>query len=137
MGFFQSKKDVQEVLGGFFRMLMADEKMGPKLLASNLTLRFNYRKPETAITVDLSGDRLQLYYDDYTSSADIEMSMDAETAHQFWLGEVNLPMALARRQMTAKGPIPKILKLLPIITNAYALYPRYLHDLGRDPAHAE
>jgi hypothetical protein len=47
-------------------------------------------------------------------------------AHRFWLGNVNLVIALARREMVAKGPIPKILKLLPIIKPAYVLYPQYL-----------
>jgi hypothetical protein len=56
--------------------------------------------------------------------------MKADTAHKFWRGDVNLVTALARREITAKGPIPKILKLLPIIKPAYALYPQYLEKIG-------
>ena len=42
----------------------------------------------------------------------------------------NLVIALARREMVAKGPIPKILKLLPVIKPAYELYPKYLSEKG-------
>jgi hypothetical protein len=32
--------------------------------------------------------------------------------------------------MVARGPIPKILKLLPVIKPAYDLYPKYLLEKG-------
>ena len=35
---------------------------------------------------------------------EIVMSMEADTAHKFWLGKVNVTMALAKGQMKAKGP---------------------------------
>jgi len=56
--------------------------------------------------------------------------MKADIAHKFWFGKVNLTMALTRRQMVAKGPIPKILKLLPAIKPSYAMYPKYLDENG-------
>jgi hypothetical protein len=40
--------------------------------------------------------------------------------------------ALARRQIIAKGPIPKILKLLPAVEPMYQMYPQILHALERD-----
>jgi len=54
------------------------------------------------------------------------MFMNADVAHKFWLGEINLVMAVARRQMVVKGPIPRILKLLPVIRPAYSMYKEYL-----------
>ena len=56
--------------------------------------------------------------------------MSADTAHQFWLGKVNLVAALTRGTMTAKGPIPAIMKLLPAITPAYKQYPEILRAKG-------
>src|ERR1019366_2298302 len=43
---------------------------------------------------------------------EVIMTMDADTAHRFWLGKVNVTMALARGQIKAKGPVAKILKLV-------------------------
>lgn len=125
---FQSADELQQVLGGFFRVLTDDPAVGPRLLASRLILRFTYREPETSITVDLTGARAEITFDDATKQPIVEMSMKGDVAHHYWLGQVSLPIALARRQMIAKGPIPKILKLLPVIKGAYALYPAYLHS---------
>jgi hypothetical protein len=43
---------------------------------------------------------------------------------------VNLVAALTRGTMTAKGPIPAIMKLLPAITPAYKQYPEILRSKG-------
>ena len=75
-----------------------------------------------------------MHFDDLELKPDVEMTMKADTAHKFWKGKVNLVTALARREITAKGPIPKILKLLPIIKPAYALYPPYLNDISFNEA---
>lgn len=62
----------------------------------------------------------------------IEMSMKADIAYQFWHGKINLMTALTRRQIVAKGPIPRILKLLSAVEPMYELYPRILRQSGRD-----
>ena len=35
---------------------------------------------------------------------EVTMSMAADTAHRFWLGQVNITVAIARGQIKAKGP---------------------------------
>ncbi len=130
MPVFESPEKLQEVLGGFFHYLTSVDTIAPKLLASKLVLKFNYKEPEFAITVDLSGEKAVITYNDQEKKPDVEMSMKADVAHRFWFGKVNLVIALARREMVAKGPIPKILKLLPIIKPAYEIYPKYLQEKG-------
>lgn len=126
MAFFQSADHLKRFLGGFFEQVVADPEMGPRLVASQLILKFVYTHPDAAITIDFSGERVQFSYDDANKPATVEMSMEAEVAHRYWLGEISLPVALARRQIRAKGPIPKILKLLPIIRKAHQMYPAYM-----------
>lgn len=127
---FQSADQLKQVLGGFFELLAVDPNVGPKLLNSKLIIKFTYREPDASITIDLTGDKAVFTFDDAEKKAMVEMSMKADTAHKFWLGKVNLIIALARREITAKGPVPKILKLLPIIKPAYKLYPDYIKDKG-------
>lgn len=128
MSYFESAQQLKDILGNFFLILAKDPQMGPKFLASNLVIKFCYREPEASITIDFTGSEMVLTFDDLDKKPVIEMSMKADTAHKFWMGKVNLVMALTRREITAKGPIPKILKLLPIIKPAYALYPQYIQD---------
>lgn len=130
MATFENTETLQKVLGGFFEYLAADQSMGPKLLASKMILKFNYSEPALAIVVDLSGEKAVITFNDASKKPEVEMGMKADVAHRFWFGKVNLIIALARREMIAKGPIPKILKLLPIIKPAYALYPKYLQEKG-------
>ncbi len=59
------------------------------------------------------------------------MTMEADTAHKFWLGKVNVTVALARGQMKAKGPVAKILKLVPLVK---PVFPRYRAMLERGRA---
>jgi hypothetical protein len=130
MPYFENSEKLQEVLGGFFRMLVDDPSIGPKLKSSKMVIKFNYSDPPLSITIDCSKDPIQLFFNDSSTKPEVEMSMKADTAHRFWFGKVNLLAALTRREMVAKGPIPKVLKLLPVIKPAYDLYPVYLKEKG-------
>jgi hypothetical protein len=61
---------------------------------------------------------------------DVVMTMKADVSHAFWHGKVNLVAALAKRDIVASGPIPKILKLLPAIAPLYQMYPALLREKG-------
>jgi len=130
MGLFESSEKFEEVLGGFFRLVSTTPSIAEKLLASNLVIRFNYSDPDVVLVVDCSGDEIDIRPGDTDSKAEVEMSMSSDIAHKFWFGKVNLMAALTRRQMVAKGPVPKILKLLPAIKPSYAIYPQYLEENG-------
>lgn len=130
MPYFQSSQQLQDVLGGFFQRLFDDPNIGPKLRAAKLKLQFHYSDPELTISADTGQEPVQLKFNDPDFKPEVQMSMKADVAHRFWHGKVNLVAALTRREMVAKGPIPKILKLLPAIKPAYDLYPKYLAEKG-------
>ena len=130
MSVFESSEKFEEVLAGFFRLIAATPQVADKLLASKPIIRFIYSDPDLMLVVDCSGDAVDVRVNDDETKAIVEMSMKADIAHKFWFGKVNLTMALTRRQMIAKGPVPKILKLLPAIKPTYAMYPKYLDENG-------
>jgi putative sterol carrier protein len=130
MGLFKSSEKFEEMLGGFFRQLSDTPAIADKLLASDLIIRFTYSDPDVVLVIDCSGDKVEIRPGDTDTKAEVEMSMSADIAHKFWFGKVNLMAALTRKQMVAKGPIPKILKLLPAIKPSYAMYPKYLDENG-------
>jgi len=63
-------------------------------------------------------------------AADVTMRMKADVAHAFWLGEVTLPRALSRGEITVEGPVTKVLGLLPLLKPAYRLYPKLAQSKG-------
>lgn len=123
MGYFKDADAVYEVLGELFDELLADPDVGPQLRRANTTVQYRHTDPECVITVRLHEDgpgRIDLGETDL--EPDVVMAMAAETAHRFWQGEVNVPVALARHEMTASGPVAKILKLVPAVK---PVFPRY------------
>jgi len=130
MAYFSSSEEFKKVLGGFFERLFEDPLIGPKLRAAKLKIQFVYTDPDLSIAADTGTEPVVLLFNDKGFQPDVQLSMKADVAHRFWHGKVNLVAALTRREMVAKGPIPKILKLLPAIKPAYALYPEYLRENG-------
>lgn len=130
MGLFKDSETFEKLLGGFFKLMAETPVIADKLLASNLIVRFRYSDPDVVIVVDCSSDSVDVRPGDRETKEIVDMSMSADIAHKFWFGKVNLMAALTRKQMIAKGPIPKILKLLPAIKPSYAMYPKYLEENG-------
>ena len=128
VGIFADSETFETVLGGFFRQIGSAPAVAKKLLDSNLIIRFIYTDPDVVLLVDCSGDTIDVRPGDRDTPAEVEMTMTADIAHKFWFGKVNLTAALTRGQMKAKGPVPKILKLLPAIKPTYAMYPAYLEE---------
>ena len=62
--------------------------------------------------------------------ATVEMTLSGDTCHQFWLKQIAMPIALAKGLIKAKGPMPKILKLLPLLKPAYEAYPDWAPSHG-------
>jgi len=130
MGMFKTSEEFEKVIGGFFQLVGNTPLIADKLLESKMVIRFTYTDPDLVVVVDCSGDKAEVRANDTETKAVVEMSMTSDIAHRFWFGMVNLTKALTRKEMVAKGPIPKVLKLLPAIKPAYAMYPQYLDANG-------
>ncbi len=127
---FKDAKMLYEVLVAFYELLKNHPEIGPKLAQSNLCVQFRYKNPSAVITIDATGDDLKIIPGRFDGQPDVVLTMKADFAHAFWHGKANLVSALTRRQVTAKGNVPKIIKLLPILQPSYALYPKFLADKG-------
>ena len=132
MGHFKDDQDVYRFIGRLFQELIEDPELGPRFQAANTTVQYQMRDPESQITVDMRSDH-DLRVDLGPSDLDPEvvMTMEADTAHRFWLGKVNVTVALARGQIKAKGPVAKILKLVPLVKPVFPRYLQMLEEAGR------
>ena len=68
--------------------------------------------------------------DEANQPAVITMELSGDTVHKFWLKQISLPVALATRKIKSKGPIPKVLKILPFLKPVYEKYPEYCGKFG-------
>ena len=127
---FDNTEMLYEVLIEFYEQLKDDPDIGPALAKTDLCIQFRYKKPSAVITINAAGDDIKILKGEYKGALDVTMTMDADFAHKFWHGKANLVSALTRRQVIAKGNVPKTIKLLPILKPAYELYPKYLREKG-------
>ena len=132
MPYFKDADEVYEFIGKLFEDLTDDEELGPKFRTADTIVQYQYRNPESQITVKmLDGEDGQVDLGETQLEPEVVMSMDADTAHKFWLGKVNVTVALARGQMKAKGPVAKILKLVPLVKPVFPRYRSMLEEKGR------
>jgi alcohol dehydrogenase len=127
---FENSEMLYDVFGAFYERLKDDPGIGPELKKSGLCIQFEYLNPSATITIDATADALAIHRGKFSGRPEVVMTMNADFAHKFWHGKANLVTALTRRQVTARGNVPKTLKLLPILKPAYDLYPRFLHEKG-------
>jgi putative sterol carrier protein len=132
LAYFKDADEVYAYIGRLFEELSEDEELAPKFRKANTIVQYQYRHPESQITVKLlDGEDGQVDFGETALKPEVVMTMDADTAHRFWLGDVNVTVALARGQMKAKGPVAKILKLVPLVKPVFPRYRTLLTDAGR------
>jgi SCP-2 sterol transfer family protein len=132
MPYFKDEQEVYRYIGQLFLDLAEDGELWPKFQRANTIVQYQFRNPESQITVRMQ-DSADAQVDLGSTEMDPEvlMTMDADTAHKFWLGKVNVTVALARGQMKAKGPVAKILKLVPLVKPVFPRYRQMLSEAGR------
>lgn len=139
MPIFTDKMQLQDCFTALFEALRSDPNIGPRGQASGLVVRFLYTDPDTSVIIDCRPSPLAICWDqqpaltpEERSRLFVDLSMSSDVAHRFWLGRVNLVAAITRGIVRAKGPIPSIMRFLPIIKPAFEIYPRILHEKGLD-----
>jgi putative sterol carrier protein len=133
LAYFKDEQEVYRYIGKLFEDLAQDEELGPKFRKANTIVQYQYRDPESQITIKmLDGQDSQVDLGPTELSPEVVMSMEADTAHKFWLGKVNVTVALARGQIKAKGPVAKILKLVPLVKPVFPRYEAQLKSEGRE-----
>jgi putative sterol carrier protein len=132
LGYFKNADEVYATLGKLFQDITSDSELGPRFRQADTVVRYEYSDPESAITVRLAeGEGADVEFGDPAREPEVTMTMEADTAHRFWLGEVNVTVALARGQIKAKGPVAKILKLVPLAKPVFPRYKAQLEAQGR------
>jgi putative sterol carrier protein len=132
LGYFKDEEDVYRFIGRLFQELSQDPELGPRFQAANTTVQYQMTEPQSQITVAMHSDRdLQVDLGPTDLDPEVVMTMQADTAHRFWLGKVNVTVALARGQIKAKGPVAKILRLVPLVKPSFPRYQQLLEDAGR------
>jgi putative sterol carrier protein len=134
MPYFKDAEDVYAHLGRLFEDIVADEDLAARFKRADTVIQIRMRRPDSQVTLKALEEEQDLVVDFGVTELrpEVVLAMDADTAHRFWLGKVNVTVALARGQISARGPVAKILKLVPLVDPVRGRYESRLRDAGRD-----
>ena len=130
MGVFKDGKEVEHYLGGIFETGFKDPDLAAKFKAVDTVIRIDYENPACTTTIDFTNGVVD-YGPDTGIKPEVRMSMEADVAHRFWLGKVNVGIAIAKGQMKVKGSVPKVMKVVPVTKPLFATYKTMLEQEGR------
>ena len=127
MPYFKDADDVYANLGLFMRQLAVDPDMTAALKRVDTTFQLRMRNPDSVLTVRTPGDEREPQVDlgETTLHPEVVLQLDADTAHRFWLGQLNAAVALANGDIRTRGPVAKVLGLVPLVKPGFPRY-RYL-----------
>ena len=134
MGVFKDSQQFYATVGALMDRAKVDPNIGPKIAKSGIVIQFRYSDPEAVTTINAKskptqpGAFVDVLHGPTKLTADVVMTMKADTSHAFWHGKVNLLGAIAKKDIVVQGPLPKVLKLLPAVEPLYKIYPVLLKE---------
>lgn len=126
MRVFKDTEQMYEVLGNLWQQLLDDSENGAKFQAAQLKIKYVLSEPSGILWVTTEG----VLTGEQDLKADVEMTLSGDTAHKFWLKEISLPSALAKKLITSKGSMAKVMKLLPLLKPLHEAYPAVCDKYG-------
>ena len=128
MPIFSSTEEAEALMHKFFEQVTSDPDLRPKFVGAGTAFRALYSDPAAALVIDGRTDPPTVLTGQaaHHASVDVELAMSADDGHKFWLGNLNIPMAIARRKVKINGPTGKMLKLLPALQPAFSMYREFL-----------
>jgi putative sterol carrier protein len=128
---FNNSEEVAKYIGGIFENAFEDPEIGPKLVATELVVAFDFTEPEAVVVIDMAKKAIREGVAGGAAPG-ATMSMTADTGNAYWQGKVNLPLAMAKKKIKVEGNVGSLLKLAPLGKKLYPTYIQRLKDDGRD-----
>lgn len=125
MSQFATADEVYGAIGAVFEEALAEPGLGDELAASGVVLLLEMTEPDSSITVDLPAKVVDCGPSD--RQPNLRLKATADLAHHYWLGEVNVAVAIARGQIRVRGPVPTLIRLAGMVK---PIFPRYRKRMG-------
>jgi putative sterol carrier protein len=135
VAYFADGDEVDKYIGSMFRQAGEHPVVGPKMKAAEITMRIEYSDPACEVTVRFH-DPMEVVSGPTDIVPDITLIMPADIADQYWRGKYNLAVGLAKGQVKAKGPVNKILKLVPLTKPLFPVYNELVAEKDKETATA-
>jgi putative sterol carrier protein len=119
MAHYESDAEVYDQLGGILNNLVYNTERRALLLQADAVVQFAFRDPNATVTLDVRANKTpRVQMGESKLRADVVLSMDADTGRALLTGELSPTIALARGDVRTKGPVAKVLRLVPATVGA-------------------
>jgi putative sterol carrier protein len=122
MSLFKDTNHMYEFLEDLWKYIVFEIGLGEKMREYGVTYKYILTEPDGYLFVDPDN---VITGEEANKNAVITMEMSGDTVIKFWTKQLSLPVALATRKIKSKGPIPKVLKMLPALKPVYEVFPEY------------
>ena len=133
MGVFKDEAEAKEVFDTLFERILSLEESNRQFSATKAVLGVYYSDPNYSVAIDGTKSPTVLDHDP-NAKVDIEIRMSSDTAHTFWKGDLNFPVAMMKGKVKIKGPSATVMKLLPAVAPGHEIYPHLWKERGREDA---
>lgn len=120
MAHFESDAEVYDQLGGILNNLVYNSARREQLRQADAVVQFAFRQPDATVTLDMRVRKpARIDLGETKLRADVVFAMDADTGRALLTGELSPTLALARGDVRTKGPVGKVLRVVPATVGAH------------------
>ncbi|MES1192951.1 MAG: SCP2 sterol-binding domain-containing protein [Solirubrobacterales bacterium] len=120
MAHFESDAEVYDQLGGILNNLVYNSARREQLRQADAVVQFAFRQPDATVTIDMRVRKpARIDLGETKLRADVVLAMDADTGRALLTGELSPTLALARGDVRTKGPVGKVLRIVPATVGAH------------------
>ncbi len=128
---YQNPTEAAEFALGYFERLRADPDIRKTWLGLCSLIQVRIAKPGIAVYVDTRDGETMAVTPGVTSEPPaLTLSLDADTFHHIYAGELNVFLAFATRKIKTKGNVALIMKTTWTLPQSISIYRRYGAELG-------
>ena len=131
MSTFKDADEVYGYLGRMFEIAVSDPQFVEATNGGDLVVRLTMTEPASTMVIDFPGQKVTCGEAADGAPSTVELRMSADNSHKFWLGKLNLTLAMAQGKAKMTGSRTKALKLLPLTKPLFATYQQLLQEAGR------
>ena len=128
MALYSSFEQIGGILKTVFESVFDDPTAGRKLKKVNLVVKYIIKDPDGEVWVDTGLHKVVL--GTYDKKPTVELTAEGDSFHEFLLKKANITDLILKKKISAKGPFPKFMKMIPLLNKAYEIYPEIAEKNG-------
>ena len=114
---------IEALFKAFFADIFSREHLQEGFSQLNKVIGINYRDPEMKFAIVCRADGARFIPNaDGEYNPDVTITMDWETAHRFWMDDLDILSALLNQSITLKGDFVALYNLRPLFKETSDIY---------------